>query len=238
MEVPHSVLCLIPARGGSKGIPRKNLQPLGGRPLVVYSVAQALASRHIGRTLVSTDDEEIADVARRHGAEVPFLRPLAIAGDLSTDLEVFEHALGWLRAEEGYVPEICVHLRPTYPIRRVEDIDRMVELLAETPGLDSVRSITPAPESPFKMWFRGEDGLLSPVVTSELAEAYNLPRQQLPLVYLQSAAIDVVWTRVITDQQSMTGRAIHGYVMHGGVDIDTPADLARASREMSSRGRP
>ena len=119
------VLALIPARGGSKGIPRKNLMPLAGRPLIAYSIEQATSARHITRVIVSTDDEEIARVARDHGAEVPFMRPPEFALDLSPDIDVFRHALTWLRDNESYVPELVVHLRPTGPVRRIELIDVM-----------------------------------------------------------------------------------------------------------------
>ncbi|MGH9200116.1 MAG: cytidylyltransferase domain-containing protein, partial [Vicinamibacterales bacterium] len=200
-DVP-SVLCLIPARGGSKTIPRKNLRIVGGKPLIAYSIETASASRTIGRTIVSTDDREIAEVARRFGAEVPFVRPVEISGDAATDLEAFEHALRWLRERETYVPDICVHLRPTHPIRRVDEVDRVVELLAASPQIDSVRSVAPASETPFKMWFRSPDGLLSPATVGPIPEPYNLPRQRLPQAYVQNAAIDAVWTRVITEMRS------------------------------------
>jgi CMP-N,N'-diacetyllegionaminic acid synthase len=217
----NDVLAIIPARAGSKGIPNKNIRPFRGRPLLVHSIEQALAARTVDRVLVSTDSPEYAEIARRHGADVPFLRPAEIAGDLSTDLEVFEHALGWLAAHEGYRPEICVHLRPTYPTRRAEDIDRAVRMLREHPDDDSVRSVAPAPETPFKMWFLSDDGTLRPVVTDPAyPEAYNRPRQELPRTFLQNAAVDVVRARVVREQHSMTGRRILGMLMDSIHDID------------------
>jgi CMP-N-acetylneuraminic acid synthetase len=161
---------------------------------------------------------------------VPFLRPAAYAGDLSTDLEVFAHALGWLRENEGYVPEICVHLRPTYPVRDVSDIEAMIEILLANPALDSVRSVVPAPETPYKMWRRDSEGRLVPVADLDIPEAFNMPRQMLPQAYLHNGCIDVLRARVVTEQGSMTGRNIHGYVMDASYDVDTPADLASAQR--------
>ena len=114
------VIALIPARGRSKGIPRKNLLPIAGRPLIAHSILQARASQRISRVIVSTEDEEIADVARHWGAEAPFLRPEEYAGDLSPDVDVFRHALRWLETHEGYQPDLVVHLRPPGPVRRVE----------------------------------------------------------------------------------------------------------------------
>lgn len=117
------VLALIPARGGSKGIPRKNLRDFAGAPLIAYSIAAALQAELVTRVIVSTDDSEIAEVARAWGAETPFVRPAQFAQDDSTDLPVFEHALQWLRENEGYQPEIVIQLRPTSPIRPVGLLD-------------------------------------------------------------------------------------------------------------------
>src|SRR5688500_18404649 len=109
------VMALIPARGGSKGIPRKNLLMIAGKPLIAYTILQALAATRINRVIVSTDDEEIARVSREWGAEVPFVRPSHFAGDHSPDIDVFRHALEWLAQTEGYQLEMVVHLRPTCP---------------------------------------------------------------------------------------------------------------------------
>ena len=112
------VLALIPARGGSKAVPRKNLQVLFGKPLIAHSIAHAQRAGRVTRVIVSTDDEEIAATARTYGAEVPFMRPPELAEDATPDLPVFQHALEWLRQTEGFSPCAVVHLRPTYPIRR------------------------------------------------------------------------------------------------------------------------
>jgi len=227
-----SILALIPARSGSKSVRDKNIRVIAGKPLLAYSIESALASRLIGRIIVSTDSPQYADIAREYGAEVPFLRPSAAAGDLSTDLEVFAHALDWLKEEEGYVPEICVHLRPTYPVRDTGDIDAAIEMLLRDPDADSVRSIAPSPFTPFKMWFLGKDGLLSPVVSSAMKEPYNLPRQLLPSAYAQNACIDVVRTTVITQRGSMSGNLIRGFVMKENLDIDDEAQLREAGQRL------
>lgn len=222
-------LALIPARSGSKGVADKNVRPLAGKPLLAHSIAHALGSSLVNRTLVSTDSAKYAEIAKSHGAEVPFLRPPEIAGDLSTDLEVFAHALSWLRDNEGYEPDICLHLRPTYPFRRTKDVDSVIEILVQNPELDSVRTVVPSPETPLKMWFMEPDGCLRPVAQSDLHEPYNLPRQALPQVFLQDGAIDAVWTRVINDSRSMTGSNIYGYLMDRGHDIDTEEQFDSAS---------
>lgn len=226
-----NVLALIPARSGSKSYPDKNIRPFLGKPLIAHSIEQALATTLIDRVIVSTDSEVYAAIAKKFGAEVPFLRPAETAGDLSTDLEVFRHALQWLADNEGYVPDICTHLRPTYPVRRVSDIDAVVKVLADNSEIDSVRSVAPAPETPFKMWYRSENGLMEPVCTaSDIPEAHSAPRQGLPEVFLQNAAIDAVRSSVVTERNSMVGDRVFGYVMGDNYDIDDLAQFAAAEQ--------
>ena len=120
------ILALIPARGGSKGIPRKNIRDFAGYPLIAWSIAAALQAKSISRVIVSTDDREIAEVARQYGAETPFMRPQELAQDRTTDFPVFVHALKWLEDIEAYSPKIVVQLRPTSPIRPVDCVDSAV----------------------------------------------------------------------------------------------------------------
>lgn len=228
------VLALIPARSGSKSIPHKNIRMIGGKPLLAHSIGHARESRSVTRTIVSTDSEAYAELAREWGAETPFLRAANISGDHSTDLQLFEHALDWLKRNENYRPDLCVHLRPTHPVRNPEDIDHMVEVLHSNPDFDSVRSVVPAPETPFKMWFRNSEGVLTPVVQTQIREAYNQPRQCLPETYLQNASIDVVRSAVITEQHSMTGARVFGYLMQNSYDIDTEDQFGRAEALMAA----
>ena len=130
------VLAIIPARGGSKGIPRKNIRPFSGSPLIAWSIAAARQSQAVTRVIVSTDDEQIAAVAREWGAEAPFLRPAEFAQDQTTDLPVFQHALGWLVENESYHPDVVVQLRPTSPIRPAGYVDDAVRILLEHPDTD------------------------------------------------------------------------------------------------------
>ena len=226
------VLALIPARSGSKSIRHKNIRMCAGKPLIAHSIVSALESKRITRTIVSTDEPLYAEIARAHGGPTPFLRPREIAGDHSTDLELFHHALDWLAAHEDYRPDICVHLRPTHPVRHTEDIDAVVGILLGDRGIDSVRSVSLVSETPYKMWRLAGNGFLEPLLSTDLREPYNLPRQLLPDVYVQNASIDAVRTSVITQQQSMTGRRIFGYVMDGNFDIDVEAELLRAETHL------
>ena len=230
------ILGVIPARGGSKSVPRKNVRLLGKKPLLAYTIQEALRSRYLHRLVLTTDDDEIAGVGRRLGAEAPFLRPAELAGDDVTDLPVFRHCLDWLAANEGFVPDIVVHLRPTAPLRTVEHIDRGIRLLLDHPEADAVRSVCPAGQHPLKTW-RVEGESLYPYVPENvhgIAEAYNRPRQSLPAAYVQNGSVDVVRARVITEGNSMTGRAIVPLVMDEAesVNIDSQADWQLAEMRL------
>jgi N-acylneuraminate cytidylyltransferase len=225
------VLALVPARGGSKGVARKNVRPLAGKPLIAHTIEHALASQRITRTIVSTDDDEIADVASAFGAEVPFRRPSEFAQDLSPDIDVFRHALEWLRDEEGYVPELVVHLRPTGPLRNVRRIDEAIELLLSRPDADSLRSVSWPSQTPYKMW-REHEGLLEPLLDLPgVPEFYCLPRQTLPEVWWQNGYVDIVRSRVVLEEGRMCGERILAFVVDDPiVEIDYEDSLAKAER--------
>lgn len=229
------VLAVIPARSGSKSVVDKNIRPIDGKPMLAYSIEHGLAAQSIDRVIVSTDSEKYASIAKEYGAEVPFLRPAEYATDTALDLDVFLHALNYLKETEGYVPDLVVQLRPTYPIRRIQDIENMIRYMEEHPQVDSMRCVAPAKEIPYKMWHRDEKtGMLSPLMT-DIPECYNMPRQQLPKVYYQNACIDVFRSEVVTKKHSMTGDAIAGYVMDENFDIDTEEEFLRAKAYLSDR---
>lgn len=235
------ILAIIPARGGSKGVPKKNIRALAEKPLLAYTIEEALRSGRINRTLVSSDDEEIVEVAKRWGAEAPFVRPAELAEDDVQDFPVCEHTLQWLRNREGYAPDIIVWLRPTSPLRTAQHIDEAVEALVNCPQADSVRSVCAAPKHPYKMW-KIEDGHLVPfipVTLSGLTEPYNFPRQKLPPAFVQNGAVDVIRTRTIIEKQSMTGGIILPYVMKESesVNIDTQIDFTLAEVLMEKNRR-
>jgi N-acylneuraminate cytidylyltransferase len=226
------ILALIPARGGSKGIPRKNIRNFAGYPLIAWSIAAGLKSDLVTRVIVSTDDEEIAAVARRFGAGTPFLRPAEFAQDNTTDLPVFQHALEWLKENEGYVPEIVVQLRPTSPIRPSGMVDAAIQILLDHPDADCVRGVVPAGQNPHKMWRlpEGESGPMKHLLdVPGIAEPYNAPRQILPPIYWQTGHIDAIRTRSILEKDSLTGDVIYPLVIDPRytVDIDTLQDWAR-----------
>jgi N-acylneuraminate cytidylyltransferase len=225
------ILALIPARGGSKSIPRKNIKLLAGHPLIAYSIAAAQQSRLVSRTIVSTDDDEIACTAQSYGAEAPFLRPEEFARDDSTDLPVFTHALRWLKEKEGYQPDLVVQLRPTSPLRPPDCIDQAVQVLLDHPDADAVRGVIPSAQNPYKMWHISELGRMTPLLSLPgVAEPYNAPRQDLPQTYWQTGHIDVIRLSTILSKNSLTGEVI--YPLHidprYAIDIDTLRDWQHA----------
>jgi len=229
------VLALIPARGGSKSVPRKNVLPLVGKPLIAYSIVDALAAELVTRVIVTTDDDEIAQVALDWGAEVPFRRPAEISNDAATDIEYQSHALRWLAENEAYRPALMVILRPPHPLRRPATIDRAIRLMLEHPEADSLRSVKLAEQTPYKMWRLGGDGFLETVADLEgEAEPYNMPRQALPAVFWQDGYIDIARPEVVLTKNSTTGRKILPLVIEeDAIDIDYPDQLRRAEELLS-----
>lgn len=229
MTTPE-ILSLIPARGGSKGIPRKNIRLFGGYPLIAYSIAAALQAETVSRLIVSTDDPEIAEIAKTFGAEVPFMRPAELAADGTTDLPVFQHALNWLAERENYHPEIVIHLHATSPVRPKGFVDQAVRLLLEHPEAECVRSVVSPGQNPYKMWrIDPQSGRMIPLLAIPgIAEPYNTPRQQLPGVYLQTGHVNAIRPTAILGG-SMTGRVILPLIVDPGyeVDMDTLKDWER-----------
>ena len=227
----RQVLAVIPARGGSKGIMRKNLIPFSGKPLLAHSIFHALESQMVTRVLVSTDDDEIREVAKYYGAEVPFLRPKELAEDHVLDLPVFEHALDFLRKTENYQPELVVHLRPTAPYRKSEWIDDAIGLLQARPEADSVRSVSEPDKHPYRMFSIDQSGFLDPIMKHEHPIPYLLRRQDLPHFYYYNCVIDVTFPKTIFGKKSMTGDRILPFIMNPDdvIDIDSPRDLAIAT---------
>lgn len=221
------ILTIIPARGSSKGIKRKNLVDFLGKPLVAYSIEHALACKSITRTIVSTDDDEIAQVARTFGAEVPFMRPSNLAQDHVLDWPVFEHALEFLAQKENYHPDIIVHLRPTAPYRKPEWIDAAIKLLIGNKQADSVRSVSKPDKHPYRMFIINSEGYLESIMKHEHPAPYLLRRQELPSIYYYNCIIDVTRPETVLQKKSMTGDKILPYVLNPEdvLDIDTPNDL-------------
>jgi CMP-N,N'-diacetyllegionaminic acid synthase len=222
---PPAVLCVIPARGGSKGLPGKNLRSLGGRPLIAWSIDVARRSRAIDRVVVSTDDEEIAAVAAEHGAPVPFLRPAALATDDALQIDVMIHALKRMEAEDGRHYDVVILLQPTTPLRTPEDVDVAVARLLDT-GATSVVAVTPASEHPFYMCTLDGDRI---VPLMEDARMHG-NRQEFPAVYRRNGAVYAVRRDVLLEGRSLYGEDSRAHIMprDRSVNIDTELDLTTA----------
>ena len=230
------ILAIIPARSGSKGLRNKNIRSLAGEPLLSYSVAAGLQTPEITRVICSTDTQEIANIARSVGAEVPFLRPPELASDKSQDIGLFKHALKWLKENENYIPDYVVNLRPTSPIRYVKDIQKAINLIISNKKIDSVRSISLPSTTPYKMWKKKDSEFLTPLLKIEdNKEPYNTARQELPEVWAQTGAIEVIRAKTITKLDSMSGVNVAGVEVSEDtyIDIDTLNSLLMAEVMLS-----
>jgi CMP-N,N'-diacetyllegionaminic acid synthase len=215
-----SIVAIIPARSGSKGLINKNILPLNGHPLIAYSIKAARDSELIDRVIVNTDSVEIAKIAESYGAEIPFIRPDELAEDYSLDFDVFHHCLKKLSGSEGYMPDYVVQLRPTSPIRTPDLIDNCIKKIQKF-KFDSLRVVTESPLTPYKMWNIGNDGELIQLINdNSIKEPYNKPRQKLPKTYWQVGALDVIKASTILDKNSMTGDSIMSYIIPQEIAID------------------
>jgi N-acylneuraminate cytidylyltransferase/CMP-N,N'-diacetyllegionaminic acid synthase len=217
----------VPARGGSKGVPRKNLAVVAGKPLLAHTVLAARAARGLDRVVVSTDDAETADAARRYGAEAPFLRPAELARDDTPGVEPVLHALEWLEGREGYRPEYVMLLQPTSPLRTAGDIEGVLRLAAErdADGVTTVCELKAHPYGAVKLGPRGELASFLDFDFGELQKRYPR-RQDLPPAYVENGAVYLTRRSVLLAERSFYGRRAYGYVMPAerSLDVDTAWD--------------
>jgi len=231
-------LGVILARGGSKSIYKKSIAPCAGNPLLAYTIDAVKHATLLDRVILCTDDEEIADLGRSLGVEVPFMEPKELAGEDCPDLPVMQYVLSRLIKRGEAVPEMVVHLRPTTPLKASVDIDKAIELLRMYPEADSVRSACEPLHTPFKMYRLDEGELyLKPILMKEYPEVFekysephSMPRQVLPVVWRHSGYVDCIRPDVITEKNSMCGSRILPLMFEKwrDVDIDSADDLLRA----------
>lgn len=222
----QKVIGIIPARGGSKGIPGKNLKPLGGKPLIAHTISAALSSKYIDKVIMTTDSEEIAKVALSYGAEVPFLRPAELALDTSKSIEALVHARDWLvEHDEPY--DIAVWLQPTSPLRRGIEIDGAIEQYCKFGGELGVVSVSEVIENPVLTRRMDEYGILH----SLLPTTSTVRRQDMPRFYRVDGAINVNDFTALNLDTSLNDNPL-GYLMprERSVDIDTLEDFERAEK--------
>ncbi len=224
-----SVLALIPARSGSKGVPDKNVRPLGGQPLIAWSIAAATRSQTIDRVIVSTDSDAYGRIAIKHGAEVPFLRPSELAADGSRDLEFILHALDWLD-DRGEEPDLIVHLRPTTPFRTPTHLDAAVEMMATgstSTGLHptAVRSVHEMSTTAYKS-MEIDGGILRQIGAGTTAlDRANDPRQDFPVTYLANGYVDVLSTNFIRGNGLLHGDRVVPFVTGLALEVDVATDF-------------
>lgn len=227
------ILALIPARAGSKGIPRKNLVPVGKHPLMAYSIGVALMSKYINRVVVTTDSEEFAGIARKYGAETPFLRPKKYATDMAGDMEYHKHAMDWLEKHEGYVPDYVIHLRPTTPVRDYRVVDRAIEIALQNPHASAVRSAHLTERTVYKT-FRIKNGYADFFGTEDFGvnykESMNISRQFVPKTYEINGYVDVVRPSILEQTGFLHGRKIIPFIIPQTADIDSLKDFKFAVR--------
>lgn len=230
------ILGVITARGGSKGIPGKNIKPLLGKPLIAYTIEAAQASGVFDRLILSTDDEEIAKVARAYGCEVPFVRPKELAEDTTAHLPVMQHAVKWMEEHEHYVPDYVMILLPTSPLRQAFHIRGAMELMAKG-GVDSVLSVAEIPVhySPLKAMVLDEGGMLK-LFNGNPVKRRVARRQDQPKAYWSTTAIYLFKTALLFDREepNFYGDKVAPYVMEEKyvVDIDVPEDWVEAERAL------
>jgi len=233
------VIAIIPARSGSKSIRDKNLSTLGGYPLLAYSIVAAKLARRIERVLLSTDSEQYAEIGRRYGAEVPFLRPEEFSGDKSTDREFMAHAMTWLQNHEGCVPEFWVHLRPTTPLRTPEYLNAAVAMLEGRPEATALRSAHPSPESPFKWFRRSDEGYLMALITDDTRlDNFNRPRQGYPMVFIPDGYVDVVRTSFVLGSSLLHGDRVLGFESPFCTEVDSVEELELLEFQLRKHGSP
>ncbi|NEO12185.1 MULTISPECIES: acylneuraminate cytidylyltransferase family protein [unclassified Moorena] len=229
----NKIIGLITARGGSKSIPRKNTTWLAGKPLIAWTIKAALKSHRLNRVIVSTEDEEIAEISKKWGAEVPFLRPAALAQDDSSHISVLIHAVDWLEQVEGTTIDYLMLLQPTSPLRSAQDIDLGIELALEQ-NADSVVSVCKASTHPYFTRRITSDGKLQDFV--QKPDGY-LRRQVLPPAYAWNGAIFLVRRDILIEKQTLETDRTYAYVMtpERSLEIDTPWDLYLANLILSDR---
>jgi len=234
-------IALIPARAGSKRVPGKNVRPLAGHPLLAYTIAAAQQSGIFDAMMVSTDSPEIAAIAAHYGAEAPFLRPAALAGDLSPDIEWLEYTLRRLGGDGRQYDAFAI-LRPTSPFRSAETIRRAWHRFVADGAADSLRAVEKCKQHPGKMWvIRGRDGRrMTPLLPFLLGDQpwHSNPTQALPEVYVQNASLEIAWTRVVLEGRTIAGETVIPFPTQGheGFDINQPEDL-RLAEELLATGR-
>jgi len=233
------VVAIIPARSGSKSVKDKNIANLYGHPVIAYSIAATHLSHQIDRIIISTDSEHYASIAKKYGAEVPFLRPAEFSGDNATDRGFLIHAMSWFEKNEGALPEYWVHLRPTTVLRMPSIVDQAILEIKNRADATSLRSGHKAPESPLKWFSKDDAGYFQGLLGIDAGEeSYNLPKEHFRDVYIPDGYVDVVKASHVINNQTIHGDKMIGFESPVCTEIDSQEELDNIEFELSKRGSP
>lgn len=235
MNKKLNIISLIPARSGSKGIKDKNIKLYKGLPLLVHSINISLQCKYINETYVSTDSKEYQDIAVEHGSKITPLRPNEISDDLSPDIDTFNHLINMLINQNKDIPDIIVHLRPTYPNRNIDILNNCIEKFIENyDKYDSLRTVAMIEKTPYKMYYI-ENNVLIPYIKNhdKFEEPYNQARQNFPNTYLHNGCIDIIKTHIILNKNLLSGFRIYPYIMENEDldDIDNIDDFIKSENK-------
>jgi len=239
-EKQPTIVALIPARAGSKRVPDKNIRPLADHPVIAYTIAAALQSEIFSTVIVSTDSERYAGIARYYGAEVPFLRPPELAGDVSPDIEWLEYTLKKLE-EDGREYDCFSILRPTSPFRLPKTIQRAWKAFLAEDGVDSLRAVEKCRQHPGKMWVVRRRRMMPLLPLSPPEQPWHSSQyQSLPEVYVQNASLEIAWTRVVMQERTIAGSVLMPFLTkeYEGFDVNNPYDWHLAENLVSNGDAP
>ncbi len=225
-------IALIPARGGSKSIKKKNIVILGGRPLIYYTIEVAKKTKLIDRVIVSTDDEEIRDICFSLGAEAPFLRPKELSDDSSGDFEVVEHFLKWTRENESLIPDNIIYLRPDFPFRKVETLNDAINAYTIDEKADGLRSVNISREIPYKTW-KIVNGCLFPATKyKKVTNPHNSARQLFPKTYYPTGYIEIYDSQLVLRDKTLIGKRMIPHIIKDEVQVNIGSviDLEKAKK--------
>ena len=218
-------VAIIPARSGSKGVKDKNIKLLAGKPLLAYSILAAKLTKNIDRVIVSTESGHYADIAKKYGAEVPFLRPKEISKDNSTDYEWIRHTIDWLKKEKGTIPNYLVHLRPTTPFRDPAYMEKAIESLKSDNNATALRSVHEMSETAYKT-VEIDKGYLKSICSGSFdLDVINQPRQQFPKTYVANGYIDIYRSAYILKNMKLFGDMVIAYITPSVIEVDTLEDF-------------
>lgn len=232
------VLGIVGARSGSRSMPHKNIRPLLGKPLLAWIIEAAKNAKTISRVIISTDSPEYAEIAKKYGAEAPFLRPKELAEDHVPDFDYLYHAAVWLAENENWKADIILRLPPTTPLCRPGHIDACVGALIQDPEADSSRTVTIASKHPYKLW-RESGNYIEPFLSEEFTgfkDAHNMPRQAFPKAFQHVDVIALRW-KTLVEEKSMAGKKVRYHLIpkHDAVDIDSDIDFMVAEELLKRR---